>query len=50
MWNGRPAAPAPAMDFDHVRCLAPVAGIGAPLGAPLCGQHLQPHWHFVAVP
>jgi hypothetical protein len=38
------------MDFDHVRCLAPVAGIGAPLGAPLCGQHLQPHWHFVAVP
>lgn len=48
VWNGRPPRPAPAMDYDHVRCLAPVAASGAPLAAPLCGEHLQPHWQFTA--
>lgn len=48
VWNGRPPVGVPGMDFDHVRCLAPVAGSGAAIAAPICGQHLQPHWHFTA--
>ncbi|TMQ17169.1 MAG: RICIN domain-containing protein [Deltaproteobacteria bacterium] len=48
LWNGRPPQPAPDMDYDHVRCLAAGATAGAPLTAPICGAHRQPHWQFVA--
>jgi hypothetical protein len=50
IWNGRPPQPVPCMDgsdcmsYDHVRCLGPGATPGAPLGAPVCGSRLQPHW------
>lgn len=62
IWNGRPPEPVactvdPAtclsqepccMNYDHVRCLGPGAMPGAALGAPVCGQMLQPHWRFLA--
>jgi hypothetical protein len=62
IWNGRPPGPVPCavderscqakppccMNYDHVRCLGPGATPGAPLGAPVCGWMLQPHWRFLA--
>jgi hypothetical protein len=50
VWNGRPPEAVPGMDYDHVRCLAAGATADAPLGAPLCGDHLRPHWRFVDIP
>jgi hypothetical protein len=62
IWNGRPPEPVACgadvtgcqsqepccMSYDHVRCLGPGAMPGAPLGAPVCGRTLQPHWRFLA--
>jgi len=41
IWNGRLPLPAAEMDYDHVRCLA-----ADPIGAPTCGESLQPRWEF----
>lgn len=62
IWNGQPPEPVACgtsvagcqsqepccMSYDHVRCLGPGATPGAPLGAPVCGKQLQPHWRFLA--
>jgi hypothetical protein len=50
VWNGRQPEAVPGMDYDHVRCLSAGATPDAPLGAPLCGDHLRPHWRFVGIP
>jgi hypothetical protein len=44
VWNGRPPVGVPDMDYDHVRCLDAGAAPGAPLTAPICGEHRQPRW------
>ncbi len=44
LWNGEPPEPGPAMDYDHVRCLATDdAGVAV---APTCGADLEPAWQF----
>lgn len=48
VWNGRPPQAVPDMEYDHVRCLDVGSAPDAPLTAPICGAHRQPHWQFVA--
>jgi hypothetical protein len=48
VWNGQLPEAVPGMDYDHVRCLDAGATPDAPLTAPICGEHLQPHWRFIS--